>query len=144
MTTRSQVTTMGHHGSSRMPREDLTVQVELSTVVASDYAEGGRNSCLQPDTKVRDVKVARQIVSFEPIDGEAEEDDQLKSPAMDKAERGALADSDVGAGAGRDRSLLSPPRPVAFELTSISQNIRQRREEAAREQAEEEEFMRII
>ena len=144
MTTRSQVTTTAYPGSSRVHREDLTVQVELSTVVASDYARGERNSCMQPDAKVRDVKVARQTVSFGPIDGEAEEDDQVMSPAMDKAERGALADLDVGVGARRDESLLSPPRPVAFELTSLSQNIRQRREEAAREQAEEEEFMRII
>ena len=76
MTTRSQVTTTAYPGSSRVHREDLTVQVELSTVVASDYAEGQRNSCMQPDAKVRDVKVARQTVSFGPIDGEAEEDEE--------------------------------------------------------------------
>lgn len=132
--------TLTHSTSSRQRREDLTVQVELSTVVASDYACGAsKANPLANDDKVCGVKPCQEVVGL----GGAADDDQVLSPAMDKAERGALADS------GTDEPPLDPPRPtIAFELTSpltpFTRGMQRRRDEMAQEQADEDEFMRII
>ncbi|VDC07999.1 unnamed protein product [Peniophora sp. CBMAI 1063] len=133
-------------GSSRSRREDLTVQVELSTIVASDYADSGSRASAGTDSKVRDMKVVRDGISVDHLSESVGEDAQLPSPVMDKMERGAF--SDLEGRANADGSSLGPPRPIAFEITApitpLTQRMQHRREEMAREQAEEDEFMRII
>lgn len=144
---RSHMGTGTHHSASRTRREDLTVQVELSTVIASDYSQREPSSYIATNSKDRDAKAGREALSFGYV-GELSADEEVLSPTMDKAERGALAHSDVDTQAGAGEPPLSPPRPIAFELTSpispLSQSMQQRREQAAHVQAEEEEFMRII
>ncbi|KZV65579.1 hypothetical protein PENSPDRAFT_689741 [Peniophora sp. CONT] len=145
-TMRSHMGINTHSGTSRTRRESLSVQVELSTVVASDYTRGSPGACQTTDNKVRDVKAVREAVSFGSLRGELDEDAEVLSPTMDKAERGAL-EADVDADAPGEPPVR-PSMPIAFELSSpispLTQNMRQRREQAAREQAEEDEFMRII
>ena len=138
---RSHATSTLQFAGSRTRREDLTVQVELSTVVASDYTNGTPKTNSAIGSITPDVKVSQEEVGSGSISN-AGEDDQVLSPAMDKAERGALAD--LEARAGMDAPPRNSTRPIAFQLTSPITPRRQQQEEIAREQAEEDEFMRII
>ncbi|VDB86920.1 unnamed protein product [Peniophora sp. CBMAI 1063] len=123
-------------GTSRTRRDDLVVQVELSTVVARDAANGGSSaSDSATDSKERNLTATREASSLVSADGEA----------VDKAERGILVCVDPSL--NTDNPPLMPPRAIAFELSSPitrTQSMRHRWEQAAREQAQEDEFMRII
>ena len=138
-TTRSHLGT----GASRARREDLAVQIELTTVVARDYPDNAPRVDGATDSKAQDVEVGQDSASFGSI-GIGGEDAPDPLPPNEKAERGALTNLDVGI--DRDESAVDPSRFVAYEAsppTPLAQRMRRRQEEIAQKQAEEE-FMRII
>lgn len=135
---RQHLATSTQADTSRMDQEDFIVQVEMSAFVASTSNhddDGSKFASSVVGGKAREVGSASI--------GNVGEGDQVQSPAIDKAERGALADWDAGA-----EPPLNPPRPIASDIVSPTpppmQDMRRRREELTREQAEEDEFMRII
>ncbi|KZV77354.1 hypothetical protein PENSPDRAFT_679527 [Peniophora sp. CONT] len=139
---RSHTATGTRISAAQAHRKGLAVQVELSTFVSSDCADGGSRANLATDSKTRhDIESTQEAI--EDSTGGLGEDVQIPPPAMDKAERGVLTDLKH-----TDEPSLNQPRTVAFQLsspiTSSSQSILHRQEEMVREQAEEEEFMRII
>ncbi|VDB86917.1 unnamed protein product [Peniophora sp. CBMAI 1063] len=143
-TLRSRTVTNTRNGVSRARDDGLVVQVELSTVAARDHASGASGADMASDGKAEGLPIER--CTTDATIASVGEEDRVPSHSADKAERGMLAD--LEAGARVDGKACNPARAVAFDLASPispTQSIRDRWEGAARrEQAEEEEFMRII
>ncbi|VDB94488.1 unnamed protein product [Peniophora sp. CBMAI 1063] len=128
-------------------REDLVVRVELSTVIASDYTDGRSRADPVNDTKARNSRICSDVADIESTGTSRKNGQDMASESDGGYARRHNADlnaaTDVMPALTRDRTTSA----VAFELTSPitpAQSLRRRWELATREQAEGEEFMRIL